>query len=72
MTVKIFTSVVSNDDIENQISEWTKDLNPVIHSVKLDATVLHDYYSADHQTLGGMICNYWTEYTAVLIYESNK
>ena len=68
MKVKIFTSIISNDDIENQITEWTEDLNPTIHSVKLDAIVLQDYYGSDHQTMPGKMCNYWTQYTAAITY----
>lgn len=68
MKVKIFSSVVSNDDLENQIAKWTKDLEPKIHDAKLNAISLHDYYGADHQTMAGMICNQWVEYTCVITY----
>ncbi len=70
MEVKIFSSAESTTDLENQIAEWTKDLNPEIHSVKLESVVLHDYYNAEHQTLAGMMCNHWIEYMAVVIYTS--
>ena len=66
MKVKIFTTTISATDLENQIAEWTKDLNPKINSISVNANVMHDYYI---DSAPPMICNIWHEYIATIIYE---
>jgi len=69
MKIKLFNSVTSLDDLENQIAEWTKDLNPKIHDIRLTAESLHDLYGGDHQTMAGKVCNSWIEYMASITYD---
>lgn len=66
MKVKIFTTTISATDLENQITEWTKDLNPKINSINVNVNVMHDYYM---DSTPPMICNTWHEYIATIIYE---
>ena len=69
MKLKIFRSTTSNDQVENYIANWTKDLNPIIHDVKITALQLQDYYGADHEFTPNGIRNQWIEYTAVVVYD---
>ena len=72
MKVKIFNSAVLTDKLENQIAEWTKDLNPHIYSVNITIHSLHDLFSAEGNPSNGKVCNQWMEYVAVIIYDLNN
>lgn len=63
MKIKIFNSSTSTDDLENQIAEWTKDLNPDIISTNMSTDSLVDFYD------DGKMCNKWIEYSLVIIYK---
>lgn len=66
MKVKIFTTTVSTDDLENQIAKWTDELNPEIISVNVNAVVMYDYFM---DSAPPRICNQWNEYIATIIYK---
>jgi hypothetical protein len=66
MKVKIISSNISYDDLENKTSDWTKDLNPKIVSLGVNAIVMHDYYS---DSAPPRICNTWHEYICSIVYE---
>lgn len=65
MKIKMFTSNVSLDDLENKVHDWNKDLKIKIIDIKLDCTSLNDRYD------DGTICNQWIEYSVVIIYQLN-
>jgi hypothetical protein len=60
--VKIITSSISHQDLENKINEWNiSQLN--IKSIAFSTTVMIERYQSD-----GSICNQWIDYTAIIIY----
>jgi len=69
MKIKIFSSITSTDDLENQIAEWTNDFKPIIHKTEINAVEMKDYYPPDHAIVPNGICNHWIEYTMVIVYE---
>ena len=70
MKVKLFNSPISIGDLENQIAEWTKDLNPHIYSIKITTIPLHDVYTAPENPLHGKMCNSWIEYIVTISYDT--
>ena len=69
MKVKMFSTIISTDDLENKISDWTKELNPKIISVNVNISVLNDYFMDSSPPT---ICNTWYEYVASIVYESKN
>lgn len=67
MKIKIFTTDISSDDLENKIAEWTNDLNPKIISTNVNVIVMNDYYV---DTAPPMICNQWNKYVCTIVYDT--
>lgn len=63
--IKMFSDTVSILNLENQINEWTKELNIKIVSIDISANVMNDYYM---DSAPPMICNTWHEYIAIIKY----
>jgi hypothetical protein len=59
--VKIITSSISHQDLEDKINEWNIS-NRKIVSISFSITPMHDNYD------DGRFCNQWTDYTAIIIY----
>lgn len=60
--VKIITSSISHEDLENKINEWGIS-NRNIKSITFSITPMHDLFNHDSS-----ICSQWIDYTAVIIY----
>lgn len=59
--VKIITSSISHQDLEDKINEWDIS-NRTIVSISFSITPMHDIYD------DGTLCNQWIDYTAIIIY----
>lgn len=60
--VKIITSSISHQDLEDKINEWDIS-NRHIKSISFTTTVMIERFQSD-----GSICNQWIDYTAIIIY----
>lgn len=58
--VKIITSNISHQDLENKINECIRSCH--IKSIQYSITPMHDLYQYD-----GGVCNQWVDYTAIII-----
>jgi|GEM_PF-3839028 len=59
--VKIITSSISHQDLENKINEWNLS-NKNIQSISFTITLMRENYN------DGSICNQWIDYTAIILY----
>jgi hypothetical protein len=60
--VKIITSSISHQDLEDKINEWDIS-NSHIKSISFTAIVMIERFHSD-----GSISNQWIDYTAIIIY----
>ena len=60
--VKIITSNISHEDLENKINEWNIS-QLIVKSISFSTTVMIERFQSD-----GSICNQWIDYTAIIIY----
>ncbi len=60
--IKIITSSISHQDLENKINEWNVS-NKEIKSITFSITPMHDLYQYE-----GGVCNQWIDYTAIILY----
>ncbi len=60
--VKIITSSISHQNLEDNINEWNIS-NRNIQNISFSTTVMVERFQSD-----GSICNQWIDYTAIIIY----